>query len=272
MKNELYYLKGYLWSRFASGKQSELFDDVNTYCMFIGHGRSGHSLYGALLNAHPEAVIAHELDALLFVKHGISREQLYALILKRDRWFVDRGSRWHNFNYEVPNQWQGRFQKLKVIGDKKGGLSTLRLKRNPELLPRLRRIVQVPLRIVYIVRNPFDNISSMQRANREPLERNITGYFEMADDTARLFHMCEASETITLRHEDFVAQPKENMKRLVEFVGLTADERFLSDCSALVFPSPVKSRQRVNWPKESITAVQSKIDQHAFLCGYNFEN
>ena len=37
---------------------------VEAFCIFIGYPRSGHSLLGSLLDAHPEMVIAHELDVL----------------------------------------------------------------------------------------------------------------------------------------------------------------------------------------------------------------
>ena len=37
-----------------------VFDDVEAFCVFIGYTRSGHSLVGSILDAHDEAVIAHE--------------------------------------------------------------------------------------------------------------------------------------------------------------------------------------------------------------------
>jgi phage terminase large subunit-like protein len=40
------------------------FHDVGVFCIFIGYPRSGHSLVGSLLNAHPEVIISHELDVL----------------------------------------------------------------------------------------------------------------------------------------------------------------------------------------------------------------
>ncbi len=42
------------------------FRSVETYCMFIGNPKSGHSLVGFLLNAHNNAVISHELNALAY--------------------------------------------------------------------------------------------------------------------------------------------------------------------------------------------------------------
>ena len=37
-----------------------MYDDLQAFCLFMGYTRSGHSLVGACLDAHPEAAIAHE--------------------------------------------------------------------------------------------------------------------------------------------------------------------------------------------------------------------
>ena len=47
-----------------------MFETIQLYCMFVGYPRSGHSLVGTLLDAHPDIVIAHELDALRHIRAG----------------------------------------------------------------------------------------------------------------------------------------------------------------------------------------------------------
>ena len=44
----------YLASMPQGSDDRALFDDLKTYCMFLGYPRSGHSLIGALLDAHPD--------------------------------------------------------------------------------------------------------------------------------------------------------------------------------------------------------------------------
>lgn len=267
----LFFWKDYLWSWAAARRQAEQFRDVATYCLFLGHGRSGHSLFGALLNAHPDAVISHELDALYYIKRGMSREQLFALILKRDRWFTEIGSGWHEHNYHVPNQWQGRFRKLKVIGDKKGGVSTARLKKSPELLDKLRRTVRVPVKVIHVIRNPFDNLATMVRHGGKSLEENIVKFFETSDVNERLMREF-GPDMLTLRHEEIIAQPKENLKALVDFIGLTADDQYLTDCAGLIFVSPSRSRSKLDWPANLRQRVQAEIDKRPFLRGYSFDS
>jgi hypothetical protein len=61
-------LHAYLRSAYHGMLHGKLFDQVQSYCMFVGHPRSGHTLIGALLDAHPHIVIAHELNALRYVR------------------------------------------------------------------------------------------------------------------------------------------------------------------------------------------------------------
>jgi hypothetical protein len=60
-------------------------DRVGSFCLFIGHGRSGGTLAGALLNAHPNAVITNELDALSYIDQGLTQRQLFHLIYQIDK-------------------------------------------------------------------------------------------------------------------------------------------------------------------------------------------
>ena len=112
-------------------KDKKTFQNVDKYCMFIGYPRSGHSLVGSLLDAHPNIIIAHELNALNFVDMGFNQQQIYYLILKNSRKLATQGRESSGYSYEVHHQWQGKFRELKVIGDKKGGDSTSKLRYNP---------------------------------------------------------------------------------------------------------------------------------------------
>ena len=55
----------------------KLYDGIQTFVLFIGYGRSGHSLVAAILDAHPKIVIAHEFDVsrkwITKTIHGMGR-------------------------------------------------------------------------------------------------------------------------------------------------------------------------------------------------------
>lgn len=96
------------------------FNKINTFVLFIGYPRSGHSIIGQLLEAHPEISISHEINALKRLKEGSSRNLLFGKILSKCNYFFKKGSTWSDYSYRIENQFQNNFKHLKIIGDKKG--------------------------------------------------------------------------------------------------------------------------------------------------------
>ena len=246
------------------------FDAVERFCLFVGYPRSGHSVVGTMLNAHPDAVVAHELNVVPHVLGGCTRDELYARILARAFWFDWRGSR-TNYDYRVPNQWQGRFRDLRVIGDKRGGAVTRCLAEHPDFLERVRKLVGVPLRLVHVVRNPFDNIAAISLWHGLSLDESVRFYFDHLRTTARLGDLCDADELLTVRHEDMIAAPAPWLVELCEFVGLAPEPGYVGDCSRIVFRAPTRSRRRLDWPPALRREVERQVRAHPFLDGYEFD-
>lgn len=264
----------YLSSLYESRQMGRAFDDLRAYCMFVGYPRSGHSLIGSLLDAHPQMCIAHELDALKFVQARFDRHKIYTLLLNKSRQFTGQGRIWNGYSYRVPDQWQGRFQELRVIGDKKGGGSTQRLKAKPELLQRLRLTTKLPLRVIHVVRNPYDNISSISiktKQHRRTLSEGIDFYFSLCETVTSLKSELEPSELLEFRHEDFVKEPRLMLNRICHFLGEEASPKYLDDCASLVFESPRASRHAASWNQAMRHRVADGIARHPFLAGYAFD-
>jgi hypothetical protein len=242
-----------------------VFDGVRRFCLFVGYPRSGHSLVGSLLDAHPQIVISHELDALRYVQTGVvGRDVLFRMILRRDRRFTQAGRRWTGYDYAVPGQSQGRFDELQVIGDKRGGGSTRRLGAHPDLLDRLRRVVGVDVRIVHVVRDPFDTIASMHRRGGRTLEESIDRFFALCAINDRI--RSRARETlIDVRLEQLVADPSGTLGRLVGFLGLEASPEYLRACSEVVFDAPRRSRASIEWPDRAAADVRDRMVAYDFL-------
>lgn len=246
------------------------FDDVQAYCLFIGYPRSGHSLLGALLDAHPSIVIAHELDVLRYIQAGhVTRDRLFWLIVERDE--GSRATRrTKRYDYSVPGQWQGRYDVLRAIGDKMGGESSLRLARRPELLDDLASVVRTQMRILHVVRNPFDNITTM----------HVRGLGTLRSCADRYFGMCETNDAIRrrgdvpimdVRHEDMIKAPDDSLIAACSFLGLDAPHDYVRDCAAIVNPAPHRSRYKVPWPEDLVDEVQCRTDTFEFLSGYTFD-
>jgi hypothetical protein len=254
-----------LWGGWARWRFREEFDRVRAFCLFVGYPRSGHSVVGAMLNAHRDAVISHELDAPRLVLAGCDRDQLYARILARAAWFNLRGNR-SNYRYQIPNRWQGRFETLRVLGDKGGGWVAQWLRIHPDLLDRVHATTGVPLRLIHVVRNPFDNIAAISQWHRLSLEESIEFYFAHCETTASLVGR---EEVVTMRHEDFIESPEATLTSLCEFLGLTADDQYLSEATSIVFARPTGSRRKIQWPEALRNAVERRAESYPFLSGYD---
>lgn len=276
MKTYRYEQKGkkvaYFTSLYDGFKKRNLFKDLETYCMFIGYPRSGHSLIGSLLDAHPNIVISHELDALGFLETGFGKNQICSLILQNDQNFTQNGREWTDYNYAVPNQYQGRFETIRVIGDKKGRVSTERLNRNPSLLKKLRLELQVNIKMVHVIRNPYDNISTIYKRSNITLSDAVERYFSLCEGVLNIKNMVNEVDIVDIKHEKFVETPQEETKKLVQFLGLGCTNEYVMECASVVKKTPHRSRHDINWTDELIQLVKLKSERIDFLQDYQFDD
>ena len=240
--------------------------------MFVGYPRTGHSLIGALLDAHPNMVIAHELDSLEFFRCGFSRQQVFHLLLENSKKMAAEGRRHSGYSYEVPNQWQGRFEKLQVLGDKKGAASTIHFSLDPGLLEFIRKKVAVEVKFVHVTRNPYDILATMTRRHpSKTLDTRIEVLFKLCPTIQTLKKALQPTQLFDLRLEAFIADPKPQLERLCSFLGVDAEERYLTDCASIVFKSPQITRFDLQWSHESVAKVSKRMKEFSFLSGYAYD-
>ena len=267
MRDAAYGLLQDVWSAWLARRLRGDFARVERFCLFVGYPRSGHSIVGTMLEAHPDAVIAHELNAPPLILGGIERDRLYARIVARSRWFHLRGSR-TNYDYRVPGQWQGRFRTLRVIGDKRGGAVTRALGEHPDLLERTRALIRVPLRLIHVVRDPLDNVADIARWHGMTLPDAANYYFAHCETMARSANLWSNDELITVRHEDFVRDPESALRALCAFLGLDPEPGWLAACRVVVFPQPTRSGARTTWPDGLAESVAERARRYAHLTSY----
>lgn len=237
--------------------------------LFIGHGFSGHSLVGSLLDAHPDAAGSHELDVLRFLDAGFSRRQLMGLICYRQQAWKSAGRVQNVYSYRVDGQWQGRTRRLTVIGDKKGGQTTMRLAADPTLLARLRAEIGLPLRVVHVTRDPLDNIGSMARTLGYSPEEPVRIWRRQVETCTWIHGELAADELHVVGTEQVKVAAADRLAELCRFVDLVPAPDYLDACAALVDPEPSRSRSAVaTWPDRVLREVHEVTAAHAFLQPY----
>jgi hypothetical protein len=237
--------------------------------LFVGQGRSGHSLVGALLDAHPDCLIAHELNVCSLIDAGFGREQVYYLIWQNSRHFAKVGRAWGKYSYAVPGAWQGRFRRLRVIGDKKGGSTADYLYQNPSNVRRVAGFFGVPVCFIHVVRNPLDNIAAMalQMGGTIGLDGAIENYTRRCLAATQLLEM-RPDDVVTLHHGDVLSRPRLELTTLAERLGLAAESVWLDACVAVIRAAPSRSRDKVSWSLSQRAAIRRLVAQHGFLQRY----
>lgn len=263
----------YLSTRFVSRSALEIFKDVERFSVFLGYPYSGTSLMGSLLDAHPDAVVAHEMNFLRYFRLGFSRDQIYQLILRNAQATAQEGRFQSGYTYAVPNQWQGRFARIRVVGDKRSSTLLRMVDRHPELLAKFGRKIQVPLKCIHMIRNPFDNITTICLKSRTGrLEDSVEYYFWLVNVLDGVRSRIPKEDFFDLRHETLIADPAGSLRRGCEFLKLEPTDAYLKDCAGIVFPSPRKTRVKVPWSTALVDRVKAGIDKYEFLRGYTYED
>jgi len=263
----------YLKSSYLSFKNRKEFMDIKTFCIFLGYSKSGHSIIGSLLDAHPNVIIAHEVNVLKLIESGIfNKDAIFSILLENSRMFNAVGRGWAGYSYEVPNQWQGRYDALKVIGDKKGERSTEILKENPAVLQKLKKTIGMKIKYIHHIRNPYDIISRWCLLQKicEPTKDMITYFFSLPAAIEKVKKQISKDEIFEGYHESFINDPRDYLKRLCDFFEVQCASGYLDDCAKIVHKSPHKTRQEVRWDNELVSMVKAQIDKYDFLRNYSF--
>jgi hypothetical protein len=251
------------------------FDDVETFCCFVGHNKSGNSLLGALLDAQRDIVLSDEVDLLRYVGRGFRRDQLFALAVRGARNEARKGRmtarRLSPYSYAVPGHWQGRTDRPRVVGDSTTGTATRRLAADPGLLDQIVRTMRgVEVKFVQTIRNPFDPISVMMVRGERSFPNAIEHYFTACDALVGIRGRVGPA-LLPVRYEHLVAEPHAGVARVCNFLGVALEPSTLDACASIVKASPDRSRDLVEWTSPWIELVESRMTAYDFLDGYSYE-
>lgn len=249
---------------------ADRFGEVTAYATFIGSGRTGTSLLAAIIDAHPNAILSHQLQALRRVGRVTQRE-LFEQILDASRRHAHEGKRHYQYTYHIPGTWQGAYTTLRVIGDKYAGPDTARLaRRDFSALHRLEAILHgLPLKFVHAVRNPYDAITTHKRRYYTLLSRAVATYVQREAIVQQIKDRGYAVHDVWI--EDLTEDPRASIRALYQFLGLGVDEALVDRCASIVFARPRVTRFDIRWPSRWIAAVARCIDRHDWLAGYAYD-
>jgi Ser/Thr protein kinase RdoA (MazF antagonist) len=249
------------------------FDSVQTFCLLLGPVKSGGSLLGALLDAHPRIVLADEVGPLQYLDAGFGREQLFHLLDKGARREAMKGRvtarRLEPYSLAVPGQHQGHSEEVTVVGDSTAGPTTRLLGRRPELLGHLREVLgPVEDRYVHVVRDPLDPISAMVVRGGRSLDEAIDDFGGQCERIERLRDLIGVERLLTVHYEDLIARPEQQLQTVCRFLGVEPEAGYLSACGRVVDASRAGERRWVSWTPSARSRVEQLIARFPFLERY----
>jgi hypothetical protein len=259
----------------AAAAHPARFAEVRTFVLFVGHMKSGTTLTGAMLDAHPDAIVADEVDVLRHAEQGYTRQELFALLDRGARGEAEKGrvtARRLGGGYAlaVPGWSQGASERPLVVGDGRAGPTTAALAADPGSLERFRSVLGagVDLRVIHAIREPFDPIALSVLRSGRTVDDAIDRYVTRCEDVSAVRSMLRPGELLPLRYEDLVADPRARLAEVCAFLDLPVDGGYLEACAALVRPPAVPDRDRIAWTPAQVRRVRDCIAAFDFLAPY----
>jgi hypothetical protein len=263
----------YAESSIRTARHPMRFASVRTCCLFLGTVKSGGSLVGSLLDAHPRAVVSDEADPLRYLDAGFGREQIFDLLAKAARREAMKGRvtarRLEPYSLAVPGQHQGVVSAPLVIGDSRAGPTTRRLGEHLDMIDGWRTLLgDVDDRYIHVVRNPYDPIAAMVRRGGRTFENAIEDYAAQCRRVMTLRRHLTPRHVLTVRYEDMRAVPSDQLRAVCRFLGLEARADYLTACAGIIDASRTAERHTVNWHSDAVAAVERLTVEFPFLQGY----
>ena len=275
---------------------------VQCFVLFIGYAHSGHSIIGSMMDAHPNMVIAHEYSVMnrWWKERERCRDKktLFNELCGKSRSTIAPHGTYNNqekgYTLAIPNLWQGcRYTDLKVIGDKRGGLFTRvvisRFEKIRRVFDEVRETVGVPIKLIHVVRNPFDIIATTfvrpSTVAQHRWDNNDTANITTKTiPTKVIYDMKKSAEAImaiekewgadmlNIHHADFVHDPKSVLQRICEFVDVDCPKKYLETCYNKTFKTVSKSRHLIEWPSDVVEEGEAMMREIPFFQRYSFSS
>ena len=272
-------------------------EQVKTLIFFLGHGRSGHSIVGSILDAHPHVILANEANLFLTLNEDLSSERpqyndksmIFNVLWKNSFDSSTSGLRSERkkahrkgYTLAIDGLYQGTFvPPIQVIGDKSGGKTTGLFCTHPlkweQVFLKLKSVLNIPIKVIHVIRNPYDNIATsviyqskglriakvkqrnrLNEANVTVMEHCIQSYFHKFHAIQQVKHKYDLN-LLEVHGKDLIENPKGTILSMCSFLGISCSDDYLEICSSKLFKTESKTRYKITWSKKFLSAVQDSM-------------
>lgn len=251
----------------ATGTVMTMFQNLESFLLVVGNPRSGSTVLGAVLDAHPAMIVANETRASSTLWRDLDRGAILDGIRENAACAAANGRLSEGYRYQIGPGPDAKGQ-VRVVGDKIWSPATLLLHGDHGLIPSLEDRIGVPVRIINAIRNPFDTIATMHRRSGASLADRTRWYFMHCDAAAAIAARLPGDRFIESHHDDLLATPAAEIERLCTFLGLPLDHEHLAAAMGVLFARPRRTGAAVSWSNAEEAAVRSGIARFPSLSRY----
>lgn len=247
---------------------------------FIAVGQSGHTAVAACLDAHPNVIVAEEQP---YVRKVIANQWSSDEVIRRCIDYCKgfrRNTKSHRkIDIPIQSEWSGTWRdRLLVAGNKMGWEFTGPwMSRRRDYFTKFQNTMDMPIKLVHVIRNPYDNIASWALAKQKDrytsagklrkarsIEDCIRDYEKHIDATLEL----DLPRVLEVHIEDFCNNVYASLKELCLFLDIPLEDQWTIDCSKAVFTEPRTRQHSIQWTNEQIESIENIINKAPWLYRY----
>jgi Sulfotransferase family len=136
----------------------------------------------------------------------------------------------------------------------------------------LRRTVGVPLRVLHVTRNPYDNIATMARRSRAGIDSTITRFAALCQGAVDVQARLAPDEVLHVDYEQVLVDPRAALTSIGAHLQIGVTPAYLDDCAGVVWTSGTRSRRQVEWSDAQLARVAELIDRYPAFNQYAFDD
>lgn len=282
-------------------------DGVEKFVFFVGYARSGSSIIGSMLDAHPNMIIANECDEFMTwlrtPKLKLDKSHFFNALYLCSRKSAASGGRSSDtknrkgYSLSISSSWQGTFRKLRVMGNKQAGGTTGVYLQDPSLFvtkcEELADTLRMPIYMIHVVRNPFDMIATRlhyvsgmgtphkllvsnsstptQQYNMTIMTSRIDRVFKLSEAVMNISRLCKM-KILHVHIEDLIRRPNNTIQSICGALDLECSADYIQQCYNKTFKSVSRTRDLLVWSPSIRATVEKRMKEFPFFKGYSFES
>jgi len=240
---------------------------LERFLLIVGNARSGSTILGAVLDAHPEVVVGNETKESASFWRGLDGEAIRHGILANAEEQAVAGRMSSGYKYQLGAAPSAKTN-IRVLGDKIWNPATLLLHGNHGLIPSLEERVGAPIVVISAVRDIFDTVTTMHRRSGASIADRLRWFAAHCEAVAAIGERLPPDRFMHVHHEDLVLQPEDEIRKCCRLLGIDYEEGHVAEVKKLLFKQPNRTRYQVSWSAQEISAAKSIIDRFPWLSRY----